>query len=32
MFLFAASDRRREEVFDLYVRRTTDAIRAHGLS
>ena len=32
MFLFQASDKRREEVYDLYVRRTTEAIRANGLA
>lgn len=32
MFLFAASDKRREDVFDLYARRTTEAIRANGLA
>lgn len=32
MFLFAASDKRREDVFDLYARRTVDAIRANGLA
>ena len=31
-FLYDAADQRREQVIDLYLRRTVDAIRTNGLS
>jgi hypothetical protein len=30
-FLYDAADQRREQVIDLYLRRTVDAIRKNGL-